>query len=339
MNQALIDASKMLEEIKSGNTKSIQNILRVDVDSLYQTQPFYVTSLMRMNWGKMAKEKGMATWNKENNLYMVLPYVDKKQMTSFIHTDVHMFYETNDLSNNDNIGFNNGEKYIVLGTLKPQKTNSARYNSLLLDMQMPSWDLVSTNDELQASKDKYFNDSIHIFNVAQSVCEELTINAYQAKNIVTYLREKNCFDMTNGANNVGKYKVKMQGNIIITDPCYIIKNREDREFWDELNLSCFGFTNYLTHNTLYGDWGCHTFDMDTQKAIGEFCADGGEVGVFLLDEVLKYNPNYDDYLKAKHAVTLIKDFNGEVWFEKLDRDTLVVRGEGSTNFITKQTSF
>lgn len=249
-----------------------------------------------------------------------------------------MFYETNDLSNN-NISFDNGEKYIVLGTLKPQKTNSARYNSLLLDIQMPSWDLVSTNDELQVAKDKYFNDSIHIFDIAQSVCEELTTSAYQAREVVTYLREKNCFDMTNETNNVGKYKVKMQGSIIITDPCYIIKNREDRECWNELNLSCFGFTKYLTHNTLYGDWGCHTFDMDTQKVIGEFCADGGEVGVFLLDEVLKYNPNYDDYLKAKHAVTLIEDFNGEVWFEKIDKNTLVVRGEGNTNFITKQTSF
>lgn len=32
------------------------------------------------------------------------------------------------------------------------------------------------------------------------------------------------------------------------------------------------------------------------KNIGGFCADAGMVAVFLLDEVLKYNPNFDYHI-------------------------------------------
>ena len=206
-------------------------------------------------------------------------------------------------------------------------------------MRLPSWEKVTSNGELKKAREKYVEDSIRIFDVAQNMCEELTTMAYKIKDVATYLSERNCFDVRPKANNIGKYKIHMKGDIIITDPCYLIKNREDRELWDSYDLSNFGFTKYLTHNTLYGDWGCHTFNVDTKEVLGQFCADGGEVGVFLLDEVLKYNPNYDDYLNAKHAVTLIKDFDGEVWFEKIDDMTLQVRGKGNINFITKQTSF
>lgn len=109
--------------------------------------------------------------------------------------------------------------------------------------------------------------------------------------------------------------MEFDGDIIITDPCYIMREDDD---WAVCaygeNMEALGITHYMTRDTLYGDWSCTTFDTDTKEAIGKFCADAGLVSVFLLDEVLKYNPYYKDHLKNKWTVTWIKDFKGTVEF-------------------------
>ena len=53
------------------------------------------------------------------------------------------------------------------------------------------------------------------------------------------------------------------GDIVITDPCY------------------FGLGNYtkldgmlndfIQRDTLYGDWSCHVYDMNTKQELGQFC--------------------------------------------------------------------
>ena len=110
-------------------------------------------------------------------------------------------------------------------------------------------------------------------------------------------------------------EMEFDGDIIITDPCYIMKEDDD---WATCaygeNMEALGITHYMTRDTLYGDWSCTTFDTDTKEAIGEFCADAGLVSVFLLDEVLKYNPEFDYHLNYKWMVTWIKDFKGTVEF-------------------------
>ena len=67
------------------------------------------------------------------------------------------------------------------------------------------------------------------------------------------------------------------------------------------------------------------------------------VGVFLLDEVLKYNPDYKDHIDYPGAVTLIKDFDGEIKIvvvqdENRESEVRVI-GSGNINFYTKQTGF
>lgn len=99
-----------------------------------------------------------------------------------------------------------------------------------------------------------------------------------------------------------------------------------------------GIHNCITTETLYGDWSCTTFEKDTNEVLGEFCADAGMVGVFLLDEVLKYNPKFKEYLEKDWVVTLIKDFDGEVTFSEKNNE-VSVKGEGNINFYTKQTGF
>lgn len=246
--------------------------------------------------------------------------------------------------------------------------------------------------------------------------------------------------------------MKFKGDIIITDPCYIMRDKKDYidyesrpqwsdymgpklfkdmtieegrsiEFrvnkakmelaevqWEKENpedwdicdcgdaMEALGFTNYLTAGTGYGDWSCTTLidspetpeiqqkliaannemfyeynftgkspkekiafiegrraeieqmEKDSGVVLGHFCADAGLVSVFLLDEVLKYNPKYTDHLNNPHCVTWIKDFDGEVMitsrdYEYLDEETEVliqddevsVVGMGNINFYTTQT--
>lgn len=141
--------------------------------------------------------------------------------------------------------------------------------------------------------------------------------------------------------------------IIITDPCYIVKEDD----WERCdygdNMKVLGIKNYLSSSTIYGDWSCTTFNADTKEAIGEFCADAGLVGVFLLDEVIEYNPEFAEWI-AKHpwCVTVIKNFTGDVDIileeiqvanEEEDSglpetyEEVRVIGKGSLNFFTTQT--
>lgn len=116
------------------------------------------------------------------------------------------------------------------------------------------------------------------------------------------------------------------------------------------DMSVLGLKTYLTGDTLYGDWSCTTFNSDTEEKIGEFCADAGMVGVFLLEEVLAYNPDFDYHINRPWTTTLIKDFHGTVElklkckkknrkYEDLNDydDSVQVVGKGNVNFLAGQT--
>lgn len=112
--------------------------------------------------------------------------------------------------------------------------------------------------------------------------------------------------------------MEFDGDIIITDPCYIINDdTAEEDHWELCNygneMENLGIHNYMTRNTLYGDWSCTTYS-DTGDVLGHFCADAGLVSVFLLDEVLKYNPKFDSHIKSDWTTTWIKDFKGTVQF-------------------------
>ena len=132
--------------------------------------------------------------------------------------------------------------------------------------------------------------------------------------------------------------------------------------WDLSNygtsMEALGIKNYIRRDTLYGDWSCTTYNSDTNEKIGNFCADAGMVGVFLLDEVLKYNPDFDYHVERPWTTTLIKNFDGEIDFEivhtegvyeddtefhrkgeKWEDDSVSVVGRGNVNFKTVQTGF
>lgn len=199
--------------------------------------------------------------------------------------------------------------------------------------------------------------------------------------------------------------VEFDGDLLITDPCYFMKERDEstapnfddfmthdysnmsnkkladsayredvrryreaREKWDEENprdwdvcdcgysMEKLGFFHSMNRGTLYGDWGCTTYNSDTKEPIGHFTADAGQVGVFLLSELYNYNPEYADELETieknekLYCTTILRDFKGTVQFvveeEIPDKEYGVhVVGRGINkktgkpfNFITSQTS-
>ena len=102
-----------------------------------------------------------------------------------------------------------------------------------------------------------------------------------------------------------------KGDLIITDPMYIIKCEEDWhrcEYGEKLEVLNIG--TYLTSG--HGD--CmppHVISSDTCAQFGEFCSDSCMVSVMLLSEVRAYTPDFDRELEP-HCYSIIEDFEGEV---------------------------
>lgn len=107
------------------------------------------------------------------------------------------------------------------------------------------------------------------------------------------------------------------------------------------HMERLGLKTFISRRTLYGDWSCTTFNLDDkEKMFGEFCADSGQVAVFLLDEVLKYNPDFDYHTERLWTTTTIKDFKGTVQLIvtkdsfTMDEDTTYTKkGEEIINYV------
>lgn len=151
--------------------------------------------------------------------------------------------------------------------------------------------------------------------------------------------------------------MEFKGTIIITDPCYIdpeniLWNDPGVDTMEGFGIEKYGFTQYIWENTIYGDWSCTTYEVsnilsgvtlrdDDQFIVGElgeFCADAGLVGVFLLDEVLAFNPDFMNFIREHpHCVTVIENFEGNVEYLINDDDEAYLEGIGTVNFVTEQT--
>lgn len=188
-------------------------------------------------------------------------------------------------------------------------------------------------------------------------------------NLASDLGVNKYISVLNDVNALSCYEpsetVHFDGDIIITDPCYIIRAPHNGttpitdDDWHACSygydMEVLGIKNYITRDTIYGDWSCTTYNSDTKESIGSFCADAGLVSVLALDEVLKYNPYFNYHEEKNWTTTLIENFKGDVYidvvylgddinnFDYLDLEVRVV-GKGVNkitgepiNFITTQT--
>ena len=176
---------------------------------------------------------------------------------------------------------------------------------IIEDIQTGKFHAVEIEVKFYANKNKNSNA---LFEFKKWIYNTFFPNLKQLENF--------CFDYQ---KYVDSEPMKFDGDILITDPCYITKCTEEQNDWDVCdygeNMSILGINQSMSRDTLYGDWECTTFNTDTQEEIGDFCADSGMVGVFLLDEVLKYNPDFTELLKEHPGLsTVIRNFKGTVQF-------------------------
>jgi len=180
----------------------------------------------------------------------------------------------------------------------------------------PSYIMKQSNQDYLYEVCPYNYDDYNLIKLNHWDCRNLTISQLQT----AYLKKKEYDNLERDWQIVHRTKLSSD--------------------WDKCNcgrnMEIFGFTQYLTRSTIYGDWSCTTFNSDTKKPIGEFCADCGEVGVFSLKEVLKYNPEFDYHLTKKWTTTLIENFTGDVW-DEVENEKVHIVGKGNINFITEQT--
>ena len=119
-------------------------------------------------------------------------------------------------------------------------------------------------------------------------------------------------------------------DIVITDPCYFYDYGEPD-------------SSLIKHSTIYGDWSCAVRNKDTGEDIGNFCADAGMVGIFLLKNV-KNLPKYSTIEESPHIAAIIPNFTGTVTIkvgfnEESWNYFCYVEGEGSVNFETYQNGY
>lgn len=141
-------------------------------------------------------------------------------------------------------------------------------------------------------------------------------------------------------------KCDFNGSIVITDPCYIMRENSSGDNYNEWDRSEYGermdlilcTSNFICESTIYGDWSCtcwkghEALDLtsdDIEKMsgnekdsviYGEFTADSGMVIVAYLKDIIMYNPNFSDWAKSHNwCATIIEDFNGTVEYHVAKR--------------------
>ena len=133
-------------------------------------------------------------------------------------------------------------------------------------------------------------------------------------------------------------EIKMfSGDILITRPGNVINEEDEDKDWKLCNygfkMENLGFKTYLTK------WKANSFrdtiyNSDTKEIIGDFQANH-LISVFLLDEVLKYNPNYLKQMRRrKIKPAIIKNFEGTVQIT-LQETHLKYDPEGQMSYIAK----
>ena len=125
---------------------------------------------------------------------------------------------------------------------------------------------------------------------------------------------------------------EFDGDIVITDPCYIGRKMD----WEELEEFCE--KRGLISQTFYGDWGCTVFKNSgavgnipaAAKSIGVFCADAGMVCVMDMRDVLELDPDFQKFIdEHRWCVTVIKGFRGKArLMAKKEKCVLNTKSEG-----------
>lgn len=135
--------------------------------------------------------------------------------------------------------------------------------------------------------------------------------------------------------------MQFDGDVIITDPSYVIKYGDWRKSKYGTKMERIGLHKCITVATRFGDWEFTTFVTETEDIIGHFYVDSSMIGAFDLAEVLEYCPDFTYHTKP-YMTTLIKDFKGKIYIEETrTADGIYIRiiGEGINKITGKKLNF
>lgn len=164
--------------------------------------------------------------------------------------------------------------------------------------------------------------------------------------------------------------MKIKGNILITDPCYIDnhtginfifkrnticgdwsclvykgteeENKQRSKDFDERYFKFFKEYNFTHKNNnekkeLVEEFNKEKEEFKEKYTYGEFCADSGEVCVCILEEALAKNDNLNKWIKEHNwCATIINDFDGDIFETIDDNEKLHIIGSGNKPFFTAQ---
>ena len=200
-----------------------------------------------------------------------------------------------------------------------QKKNE--YIRNFIDLQMKIIESVDTL-KLETNKKKYFTELIvqkpYLVGVYiltdLNVDRQTAIDWFENNNFKEYERESSYFFEKKDLfyRYLDTEEIELDGDVLITDPCYIVVDDDDWERSDYgEHFEKIGITNFVTHDTLYGDWSCTMYNAETKEEIGEFCADAGLVSIINLEQAINYNKaGVKALLEKNWCATVIKNFKG-----------------------------
>ena len=135
------------------------------------------------------------------------------------------------------------------------------------------------------------------------------------------LKEKNTY-------TVEQEMIADNDTLIITDPCYIMRDEHWEHFLNlEFSSQPIGLDNYLRKyhsfgellagDTGIGDWNNEVVNSMTGDVLGEFAADAGMVIVCTASDLTNYGYDKDEVqrLKENGCLTIIEDFTGHIQLE------------------------
>lgn len=118
--------------------------------------------------------------------------------------------------------------------------------------------------------------------------------------------------------------MKFHGDLIITDPAFVCKDSED---WKKSgygdNMAVLGLPTTLSALVTEGEEDLMAFSPQGE-CYGTFVSDSGVATAFLLEEILRYDPAFDEHTECPENALWIPGFDGEItlcgsgedqWFE------------------------
>ena len=161
-------------------------------------------------------------------------------------------------------------------------------------------------------------------------CEDLEIEVAQLKKMIEAYKQQISQKLEFRYDNVEQRQ--FEGTLVITDPCYFVKDEDWKKSIYGASLIDFGINTYITADTGFGDWQNSIID-NKHHFLGHFCADSGQVTIALLEEIKKYNPNFKEILKEQpNIATIIPNFKGNVSVDTSNKNWTIIKGSGNINF-------